>query len=202
MATITPTAPTFTTLLSPQVVTTGNIGSLATPLDLTAKRGAYLYGFIGRRAATALTRSAYIMVRPSNNGNTVVPTAVHDMVSSIATAISNTVASGGASGATTVTLTSATSFAAGDVICLHSDDGNASRVEFARVLLVSSNTLTVDTPFETSHNANDRVTTMGDVFRTFIPGGDIYDFRAVNNSGQDCVFALYAEIDNGDTYTA
>jgi hypothetical protein len=201
MATITPTTPTFTTLLAPQVVTTGNIGTMATPLDLKNKRGAYLYGFIGRRGATALTRPAYIMVRPSNNGNTVVPSAIHDMVSSIATAISNTVASGGASGATTVTLTSATSFAADDYICLHSDDTAGNRVEFARVVLVSTNTLTVDTPFETSHNAADRVTTMADRFRTWIPGGDIYDFRAVNNSGQDCVFALYAVVDNGDTYT-
>lgn len=202
MATITPTAPTFTTLLAAQVVTTGNIGSLATPLDLKTKRGATLYGFIGRRAATALTRSAYIMVRPSNDAATVVPNTGHDLVSGIVAAISNTVASGGASGATTVVLTSGTSFVAGDTICLHSDDGSANRVEFAKVLLVSSNTLTVDTPFLVTHNAADRVTTQGDVFRTWIPGGDIYDFRAVNNSGQDCVFALYAVVDNGDTYTA
>lgn len=201
MATITPTTPTFTTILAAQVVTTGNIGTLATPLDLKNKRGAYLYGFIGRRAATALTRPGYIAIRPTNNAGTVVPATVHDMVSSIAAAISNTVASGGASGATTVVLTSGTSFAAQDWICLHSDDTSANRVEFARVVLVSTNTLTVDMAFKTSHNAADRVTTMADTFRTWIPGGDIYDFRAVNNSGQDLVFALYAEIDNGDTYT-
>ncbi len=201
MATITPTAPTFTTLLAAQVVTTGNLGTMATPLDLKAKRGAWLYGFVGRRAATALTRAGYIMVRPTNNGGLVFPGAGADLVSSIAAAISTTVASGGAAGATTVTLTSATSFAVGDCVCLHSDDANANRVEFAKVVAISSNTLTVDTPFETSHNANDRVTTGADAFRAWAPGGDVYDFRAVNNSGQDLVFALYAVVDNGDTVT-
>jgi hypothetical protein len=121
------------------------------------------------------------------------------MYNQIAVAISNTVASGGASGTATVTLTSATSFAVGDFICLHSDDANANRVEFARIVSISSNTLTVEFNFATSHNAADRVTTMSENYEIVIPGGDIYEIRAVNNSGQDLVFALDAIIDPGDT---
>jgi hypothetical protein len=198
MGTITPTTPTTSQILAPVVITTGNVGTRTT-LDLTTKRCAYLLGRIGRRVATALTRPGYIAIRKTRNAGFVFPNTRYDMYNQIAVAISNTVASGGASGTATVTLTSATSFAVGDFICLHSDDANANRVEFARIVSISSNTLTVEFNFATSHNAADRVTTMSENYEIVIPGGDIYEIRAVNNSGQDLVFALDAIIDPGDT---
>ena len=200
MSTITQTSPTFTQVFAPVVITTGNLGTRYT-LDLKTKRGAWLLGRIGRRTSTALTRTAYISIRKTDNAGMVFPNTRYDMYCQIAAAISNTVASGGSSGTNTVTLTSATSYAVGDVICLHSDDSNANRVEWARIVSISSNTLTVEYNFATSHNANDRVTTMGECFEMWLPGGDIYEIKAVNNSGYDLLFALDAIVDEGDTVT-
>jgi hypothetical protein len=199
MATITPTTPTFTQVIAPVVVTNGNLGTRTT-LDLTTKRGAYLYGRIGRRTTTALTRSGYIAVRPTNNTSLSLPGSRFDLVSSIAAAISTTLNGAVSAAATTYVLTSATSFAIGDVLCLHSDDTNANRVEFSKVAGISSNTITPDFSIAIAHNNADRVTTQGDVFASYIPGGDIYEIRAVNPSGQDLVFALDVVVDNGDTY--
>lgn len=200
MAAITPTTPTYSQIFAPAVVATGAAGTRYT-LDLTTKRGAFLYGRIGRRVATALTRSGYIAVRPTKNAGLAYPSSRYDLISSTPAAISNTVASGGAAGTGTVTLTSATSFVVGDTVCLHSDDSNGDRVEFARILAISGNVLTVDFDFAVSHDAADRVTTMGDVITQWLPGGDIYEIRAVNGSGQALVFALDAVVDNGDTVT-
>lgn len=190
MATITPTTPSF---LSPDpvpvaVLTAGTIGT-AYSLDLRGKWGAWLYARIGRRVATALTRSAYVAVRTTDDTLIIHPGTAYDRPSGVAAAASTTVASGGASGANTVVLTSASSFAVGDTICLHSDDSSANRVEFARIVSISSNTLTVERNFLVSHSAADRVTTQADVFdRLWLPGGDQYSILPVNNSGQDLVF--------------
>lgn len=200
MATITPTALTYSTIVAPVVVTNGNQGTRTT-LDLTTKRGAWLYGFIGRRAATALTRSGLIAIRPTQNSTQPIPGTRYDMVSSIVAAISTTLNGAVSAAATTYVLTSATSFVVGDVLCLHSDDGNANRVEFSRVHSISSNTITPEFAALIAHNNADRVTTQGDVFVTWLPGGDVYEIRPLNNSGQDLVFALYAAVDNGDTST-
>lgn len=191
MATVTPTSPTFTAVEAAVVVASGSAGTLRT-LDLKTKFGAWLLVRIGRRAATALTRSGYVSVRRSDNDAVVLPNTNRDCVSQTAAAQSNTVASGGSSGSDTVTLTSATGFAVGDTICLHSDDTSANRVEFARVVSISSNTLTVERNFRTSHNANDRVTSLADVFEVWLPGGDIYEIRCINNSGQALVFVVDA----------
>lgn len=136
MATITPTALTYSTVVAPVVVATGNRGTRTT-LDLTTKRGAWLNGFIGRRAATALTRSGMIAIRPTQNSTQPLPGPRFDMVSSIAAAISTTLNGAVSAAATSYVLTSATSFAVGDILCLHSDDSTASRVEFSRVHSIS-----------------------------------------------------------------
>jgi hypothetical protein len=200
MAVVNPTSPTFSTVDTAQVLATGANGTVRT-LDLKTAVGAWLYGRIGRRGATALTRAGYYMIRSTQNATIVHPNSNRDMVSSIGTAISNTVASGGASASNTVTLTSATSFAVGDTICLHSDDTSANRVEFSRVVSISSNTLTVEENFVVSHNAADRVTTQGDCFAIWLSGGDSYTIRAVNNSGQSLVFEMYAATYASDTIT-
>jgi hypothetical protein len=182
-------------------VATGNRGTRTT-LDLTTKRGAWLNGFIGRRAATALTRSGMIAIRPTQNSTQPLPGPRFDMVSSIAAAISTTLNGAVSAAATSYVLTSATSFAVGDILCLHSDDSTASRVEFSRVHSISSNTITPEFDVAIAHNNADRVTTQADAFINFwLPGGDVYEIRPLNNSGQDLVFALFAAVDNGDTST-
>lgn len=197
--TITPTALTYSQPIAPALPATGTNGTVTT-LDLTTKRGAWLYGFIGRQVVTALTRSGYILVRPTKNNTTVVPATRLDMVSTIAVAsAATTVSSGGASGTNTVTVTSATGFAVGDVIALWAT--GPARVEFARIASISGSVLTVEENFRTSHSAGDNVVSGADVFFTWIPGGDVYSLGYVNNSGQGLVFQLDAAVDNGDTST-
>lgn len=200
MATITPTSPTFTQIEAPVVIATGNKGTLRT-LDLKSKWGAWVLVRIGRRVGTALTRAAYVSIRKTDNDTIVFPNTLRDCISQIAAAQSNTVSSGGSSGSDTVTLTSATGFAIGDTICLHSDDTNASRVEFARVTNIATNQLTVERNFRTSHNANDRVTSLADVFEVWLPGGDLYELCCINTSGQSVVFAIDAIEYVSDTST-
>ena len=174
MATIfTPTPGTFTNLVPATSLASGTtLGTLAT-LDLTGKIGAYLYPRIGRNAATALTRSGYLAVRPSGKSSTVLVSSVYDLVSSTVAAAASTVASGGASGANQVTLASGTGFAAGDVVCLQLA---AARLEFARVIDVTGAVLTVDRNFRTSHSASDVVTNQSDTWgRVWLPGDEIYE---------------------------
>lgn len=196
MAVITPTTPTFTAVLAPVVLASGTtLGATPGTLDLRTSLGAILNVRIGRRVATALTRSGYVLSRRTNNGNSVLPTLDYSRYSGTVAAASSTVSSGGASGSNQVVLASGTGFAAGDVICLHSDDTSALRVEWARVIDVTSATLTVDRNFRTSHSSADRVTNQADMFSgLWLPGGDIWEVQHVNNSGQSLLFAIDAEI--------
>jgi hypothetical protein len=199
MAIATPTVPNFTTLEAAMVLASGTtMGTLRT-LDIKTCWGAWLYVRMGRRAATALTRQAYVMIRPTDDNALVLPDTRLDVVSQTIAAASNTVASGGASGSNTVTLTSATGFAVGDTICLHSDDSAANRVEFNRIVDITSSVLTVERNFRVSHNAGDRVTNLADVQKVWIPGGEFYEIRCVNNTGQAMVFAVDAATYVSDT---
>lgn len=204
MAVVTPTSPTFSTVIAPLVLASGTtLGTLQT-LDLKTKFGAFLYPMIGRRAATALTRSGFIAIRRSHNQNASFnyPNTGYDFVSSIVAANSTTVSSGGASGTNTVVLTSGTSYAAGQWACLHSDDTSANRVEFVQVIDLATNTIAVDRTFKVSHNSADRVTNQADVGAPiWLPGGDVYEITPVNNSGQSLVFHCLAATYDSDTIT-
>lgn len=199
MGTVTKTVSTFTAIEAPVVIATAAQGTLRT-LDLTTKYGAWLYCCIGRRVATALTRFGYISIRATNNNTLIVPTPVLDAISSTAVAISTTINGAVTIGDTSITLTSTTSFAVGDTLCIHSDDTAASRVEFVSVLAVASATvLLLERAVRVAHNVADRITTMANVQKIYLPGGDHYDIRCQNNSGQSLVFRVEAVIDNGDT---
>ena len=199
MGTVTKTVSTFTAIEAPVVIATAAQGTLRT-LDLTTKYGAWLYCCIGRRVATALTRFGYISIRSTSNNTLILPTPVLDAISSTATAISTTINGAVTIGDTSITLTSTTSFAVGDTLCIHSDDTLASRVEFVRVLAVTSATVVLlERAVRVAHNVADRVTTLADVQKIYLPGGDHYDIRCQNNSGQSLVFRVEAVIDNGDT---
>jgi hypothetical protein len=201
MATVTKTAPTFSQIEAPVVIASGSVGTLRT-LDLKTKMGAWLYIRMGRRVGTALTRPAYVSVRRSDNDTLVLPVLAFDVQSQIAAAQSTTVATASIISDQTVILTAIGFFAIGDTICLHSDDTNASRVEFARIINIASTTITVERPFRTAHSLTDRVTNLADVRQVYIPGGDIYEIRCINTSGQSIVFAVDAMIDEGETITS
>lgn len=204
MAVVTPTSPTFSTVIAPLVLASGTtLGTLQT-LDLKTKFGAFLYPMIGRRAATALTRSGYIAIRRSHDQNASFnfPSTRDDFISSIVAANSTTVSSGGVAGTNTVVLTSGTGYAAGQWACLHSDDTNANRVEFVQVTDLATNTIAVDRNFKVSHNANDRIVNQADVGAPiWLQGGDVYEITPVNNSGQSLVFHCLAAIYASDTIT-
>lgn len=200
MASITKTTPTFSQVEAPVVIASGSLGTLRT-LDLKTKMGAWFYVRMGRRVATALTRAAYVAVRRSDNDTLVLPIQTYDVISQTAAAQSSTLSAATNVGDGTITLASATGFAIGDTICLHSDDTNANRVEFARIVAIATNTLTLERNLRVAHNSADRVTSLADVRGFYIPGGEHYEIRCINNSGQSIVFAIDAVIDEGDTIT-
>lgn len=200
MATVTKTAPTFSIIESPVVIASGSVGTNRT-LDLKTKIGAWLYIRMGRRLGTALTRAAYVLVRRSDDDTLVLPAQTFDVTSQIGAVQSTTVSTASAIGDSAVVLTAIGTFAIGDTICLHSDDTSANRVEFARITNIATNTITVERPFRTAHSIGDRVTNLADVRQVYIPGGDIYEIRCINTSGQAIVFAVDAVTDNGDTIT-
>jgi hypothetical protein len=197
---VTPTAPVPNTIQTPVVIASGSLGTLVT-LDLKTRVGAWLYVRMGRRVGTALTRAAYVSIRRTDDNSVVFPAQTFDVVSQIAAAQSTTVGTASAVGNGTVVLASATGFAIGDTICLHSDDTNANRVEFARIVNIATNTITVERNFRSAHDVGDRVTSLADVRQLYIPGGDVYEIRAINNSGQAMVFAVDALEIPGDTIT-
>lgn len=182
----TPTPGAFTNLVPATSLASGTTLGTKQTLDLTGKVGAYLYARIGRNAATALTRSGYLAVRPTGKGGVNNPSTAYDRISSTGACVATTVASGGAAAATTVVLTSGTGFAANDVVCLQLA---GARLEFVRVIDLTTNTLTLDQAFRTSHTAADTVTNGADVFdRMWLPGDEIYEVTPINNSGQTLVF--------------
>lgn len=198
--TVTRTSPTFSQIEAPVVLASGTNGTLRS-LDLKTKFGAWIYVRMGRRAATALTRSAYVAIRRTRDDAIVLPMQTYDAVSQTATAQSNTLSAGASIGDETITLTSATGFAIGDTICLHSDDSAANRVEFARIVNIATNTLTLERGLRAAHNSGDRVTSLADVVQIYVPGGDHYGIRCINNSGQAMVFAVDAVVDDSETIT-
>jgi hypothetical protein len=199
-AVVTKTTPTFSVIESPVVIASGSVGTNR-PLDLKTSIGAWLYIRMGRRLGTALNRAAYVLVRRSGNDTLALPMQTFDVISQTATAQSTTVSTASAIGDSTVVLTAIGTFAIGDTICLHSDDTNANRVEFARIINIATNTITVERPFRTAHSVGDRVTNLADVRQVYIPGGDIYEIRCINTSGQSIVFAVDGVADPGETIT-
>ena len=200
MGTITKTTPTFSQIEAPVVIASGSLGTLRT-LDLRTKFGAWLYVRMGRREGTALTRAAYVAIRRTDNDTLVLPNQMFDAISQTATAQSTTLSANTSIGDGTCVLTSATGFAIGDTICLHSDDGNANRVEFARVVNINSATLTLERNLLVAHTSADRVTSLADISSIWLPGNERYEIRCINNSGRAMVFAIDAVTDEGETFT-
>lgn len=202
MALVTRTTPTFAQVEAPVVLATGSVGTLRT-LDLKTKAGAWFYVRMGRRVATALTRAAYVMIRRTDDNTLTLPIQTYDIISQIAAAPGSTTLSAGQSiGDGTITLTASTGFAVGDTVCLHSDDTNANRVEFVRLVEnTTGTTWRVERNLRVAHSSADRVTNLADVRAIYVPGGEHYEIRCMNNSGQSIVFAIDQVTEEGDTIT-
>lgn len=200
MAVVTPTSPAFSTLIAATSYSTSATPGTTVTLDLKTKYGAWLHGRIGRNAATALTRAAYIAVRRQVDNTLIHPANAYDMISTITAVNATTVSSGGASGATTMVLASGTGFAAGQICCAQLA---GARCEFFQITDLTTATITIDRSggFRTTHNASDVVTNGADVFSIWIPGGDTWEITPVNNSGQTVVMAVDAAVYASDTVT-
>lgn len=201
MALVTRTTPTFAQVEAPVVLATGSVGTLRT-LDLKTKAGTWFYVRMGRRVATALTRAAYVAIRRSDNDTLTLPIQTYDVISQTVAAASTTLSAGQSIGDGTITLTANTGFAVGDTVCLHSDDTNANRVEFVRLVEnTTGTTWRVERNLRVAHNSTDRVTNLADVRAIYVPGGEHYEIRCMNNSGQSIVFAIDQVTEEGDTIT-
>lgn len=199
-ATITPTSPTFSTPIGATSYATSTSPGTTVTLDLKTAFGARLYCRIGRNAATALTRSAYLAIRRQCNNTIIHPDTAHDFISTIAAVNATTVSSGGASGATTMVLASGTGFAAYQTVCAQL---SGARCEFFQICNLTTATITVDRSggFRVTHNASDVVTNGADVGTRWLPGGDIWEITPVNNSGQTVVMWVEAAVYASDTST-
>ena len=201
MAIVTRTTPTFAQVEAPVVLATGSVGTLRT-LDLKTKAGAWFYVRMGRRVATALTRAAEVIIRRTDNDALSLPIRTYDIISQIAAAASTTLSASAAIGDGTITLTANTGFAVGDTVCLHSDDTAANRVEFVRLVEnTTGTTWRLERNLRVAHSSADRVTNLADVRAIYVPGGDHYEIRCINNSGQPIVFAIDQVTEEGDTIT-
>jgi hypothetical protein len=198
MASITKASPTFVTPQAATVVANGSLTSVYT-LDLKTKEYAVIHCFIGRQAATALTRSAYVAIRRTDNDTLSMPITMFDVSSQTIAAANTTLSAAAAIADTTVTLASATGFVIGDTICI--SGASAARVEFHRIANITGSVLTLDRACRIAHNSGDNVRNLADVVSQYIPGGDVYGIRCVNASGQDLLFMIEAEVDGGYTST-
>jgi hypothetical protein len=195
-----PTAQTFSTAISPTSYSTSATPGTAVALDLRGKEGAWVLVRIGRNAATALTRSAYVSIRRTDDDTIIHPDNSYDCISSTVAVNATTVSSGGAAGATTVVLASGTGFAAGQQVCLQL---SGARCEFVQITDLNSATITIDRTagFRVSHDASDVVTNGADIFTRWVPGGDQWTITPVNNSGQTVVMSVEVQVANGYTGT-
>ena len=195
---ITKTTNTFSSVEAPVVISTGTVGTLRT-LDLKNKDGAYIHCRIGRQATTLLTRAGYVAIRKTADNSLVIPNQQYDVQTQVIASINTTLSGAQSIGDATITVASATSFAIGDTLCL--SGASAARVEFCRVVAIASTVFTLERPLRLAHNSGDAVRSLSDVYTQYIPGGDIYEIRCINNSGQDLLFAIDAEVESGYTST-
>lgn len=195
LATFTPSAFTFATQLAYTSYATSTTPNTTITLDLSTSFGAWLLCQIGRNAATALTRSAYIGIRRSFNASSTIrhPANNYDFISSIAAVNATTVSSGGAAAATTMVLASGTGYAAGQICCAQLA---AARCEFFEINNLTTATITIDdaSGFKVTHNASDVVTNGADCASIWLPGGDKWYLQPNNNSGQTVVMGIFSEI--------
>lgn len=175
-------------------------------IDLRSKFGARLFCKIGRLTTTVLAAAINVYVRPVlNNGavGTNIP-FTHPtgptFQSQIAVTVCPTVATTAAAGDKTLELSSGTSMAEGDVICISDSGGTTfARTEFKIVSKVATNTLTLASGLDYAHTSGqaDIVSRLADVFTPIIlPGGSLYEVvfdYSRSATGGDVVVMAHAQ---------
>jgi hypothetical protein len=202
MPLVTKTSPGLSVPIAAQLVATGNIVVAGSLLDLRTVPGAYITTFIGRQSGTP-TSAAYFAIRPTNSNGDVIPITTFDHVGQgPTTACSATTvnqAGGLSTSQNTVTVTAAGSLARGDTICVFNSGG--TNVQWNRISGGSGTSWTVERNWRVANANGDNFTNLADVRKIWIPGGDQYEFRFVNQSSIGYVCQLFSQVDNGETIT-
>lgn len=168
-------------VVAPQAVAAA-AASVRGTLDLRGKFGAYLFCKIGRLTTTVLAAGINVYVRRVLNNGAAGP-ALHPIgaqfQSQLAVTVCPTVATSAAAGDKTLILSSGTSMAEADVICISDSGGTTfARTEFNIVSKVSSATLTLVNGLEYAHTSGqaDIVSRLADVFAPmWLSGGSLYE---------------------------
>jgi hypothetical protein len=188
MASITPVWSDAVVVIAPQKIAAA-AASVRGTIDLRAKLGARLWVKIGRLTTTVLASAINVYVRPVFNNGTAggmsgnIAGAIHPtgatFQSQIAVTVCPTVATTAAAGDKTLILSSGTSMAADDVICISDSGGTTfTRTEFNIVSKVATATLTLVNGLEYAHTSGqaDIVSRLADVFTPIaLPGGSLYE---------------------------
>ena len=177
--TFTPTWTDNVSVLAPTTVAA--LGLARGTIDLRSKAGAYLFGWIGRKATTVLAAAIQVEVRRVLNNGAATTGGTGgaggaSFASSVAVTNVTTVNVDGTAGGTTIGVASATGIVAGDLLCVY--DASFTRLEFARVSKVVSTTVTVDAPLQFAHTSaqGDAVTRLADRFGpAYLAGGSLYE---------------------------
>lgn len=150
--------------------------------DLRTAKGGWVLAKFGRGGTTAL---ASIGARLScrrllNNGAAGGghPAGVPDLRSGITAATSTTVGSDSASGQAVLNATLGTGFLADQQICIQDSGGGVTRLEWAYISKVSSNTITLDAPLQYTHTSAqaDTIRNQADVFSPiWLDGGALWE---------------------------
>lgn len=205
MATLTPTTPGVSTVVTAANLARGSVSR--TTFDWRTKFGGWLMIRIGRQGTTALTNGINIVVRPTHNNDAVIqPGPVFEALSQTAAAASTTISgSDSNSGQAAVNIASITGFAAGDYICLVDASYTPSRLEWCRVSKTSGSVITVDSNLKNSHTTGqaDRVNSKSDCWTVWIQGGAVYEIifdYGDDSAGESVTIEALAE--TVDSYTS
>jgi hypothetical protein len=199
MSTSTPNWTGQTTAVQAQTTVAAACNQRAT-MDLRAKYQARLYVAVGRAGTTAITGSPLtLVVRPlHNNAARRHPANPLGRVAGSVTAVSTTINGTQNQPQTSLTLTSTTGMAVGDILCV---GYNSANEEYCRVSKVTSGTVVLlDAPTIVNHANGETVTNQGESWIIPVPGGSLYevifDFGACSAGPTLSVSAWYETYDS------
>ena len=205
MATLTPTTPTVSTIVTAANLARGSVSR--TTFDWRTKFGGWLMIRIGRQGTTALTNGVVVLVRPThNNDATIQPGPVFESLSHTAAASSTTISgSDSNSGQAAVNVASITGFAAGDYFCIVDASFTPSRLEWCRVSKTSGSVVTADSNLKNSHTTGqaDKVINKSDCWTVWVPGSATYEI--IFDYGDDAAgesVTIEALAETLDSYTS
>lgn len=199
MSTTTST-PSFTDNIT--IVTTGNInrGTVAREtFDWRSKFGGYLFVYLGRSDAVALSSPIQVIVRRTiNNDGIIIPNSVANLFSKTAAAVQTScAASGNNAGVTTLTVAATASYNAGDLIVIDGIFGSGN-VEWNKIAqVINATSLLLESPTAFAHNNTlDIVRSNSDVWGMWLDGGATYELLmdyAAQSTGSFCLFTVMAQ---------